>query len=166
MNHINPLNEAAAVRCLRDSLAAVDDDNELFLNTIEGETNLLEAIDQLLARMAFSRAMVAGLELVTSDLDSRRRRYEARLETDRAVIEQAMMIAELERMERPAATLSLAKRQPRVEIQTEADIPAEFWRVGDPILDRKALSAALKSGRAVPGACLSNAAPSLTVRIK
>jgi hypothetical protein len=53
----------------------------------------------------------------------------------------------------------------KLELIEEADIPAEFWKAGDPKLDRKALAEALKEGRSVPGVALSNQAPSLTVRI-
>lgn len=168
MSRLDPIKEAKAVAALRESLAATEtpfDDEALILDTVEGETGLFEAIDALLARMAVNRAMVEGLGKVLADLDLRAARYEKRIDTDRALIEQALMIAELSKVERPAATLSLTNRAPKVEVQTEADIPAEFWKAGEPKLDKKALAAAIKDGRTVPGACLSNAAPSLTIRI-
>lgn len=162
---LDPVREAQAVAALRSSMEALAaDDPTLLLDTIEGETGLLEAVDALLARMAETRALIAGTEIVAAELDARRRRFEARLASDRALIEQAMSIAELDKLERPAATLSLAKRQPRVEVQTESDVPARFWNAADPTLDKKALLAALKAGEAVPGACLSNAAPTLSIR--
>lgn len=166
-NWIDPVREAKAVKALRESLAAVDgDDDELLIDTIEGGTQLFEIFDKLLRRMAETRALIIGAEAVEGELFERRKRFEKRHDSDRALIEQAMMIAELDKVERPAGTLSLARRGPSLQLITEADIPAEFWKVGDPKLDRKALLAALKDGREVSGACLSNAAPSLTVRVK
>lgn len=164
--HIDPLKEAQAVAALRESLRQLgeDGDETLLLDSIEGETSLLEAIDRLLLQIAEDEALAEGVRLAVAELESRSHRFHKRAEGRRAVIEQALMIAELTKLERPTATLSLVNRPPKVEVSEEADIPAEFWNPGIPKLDRKALLAALKEGRAVPGACLSNSAPSLTIR--
>jgi hypothetical protein len=160
------LREADAAKALKASLAELGEDDQLLCDCIEGETGLLQAIDALLARMTESRSMIEGLAVVIGDLEARRRRYEARLEVDRGLIEQALLVAELGKLERPVATLSMSGRSPKVEVHTPADVPSEFWRPADPVLDRRALARALGEGRAVPGACLSNAAPSLTVRTR
>jgi hypothetical protein len=164
---IDPVREARAVQALRESLAAVDaHDETLLTDTIEGETGLFEALDLLLDRMTANRATVAGIAAVIADLETRKARFEKRIEADRAVIEQALMIAELPKVERPIATLYLSARAPKVEIATEADIPAEFWKTAPPTLDKRAIGEALKSGRSVPGAHLSNAAPTLSARFQ
>jgi hypothetical protein len=155
--------EAKAAASLRESLRQLGEgDEELMLDMIEGETSLVECID----RNAADRALIEGTERVIADLQSRADRVERRIKFDRALIEQAMMTAEITKIERPVATLSLTNRAASLRVDSEADIPAEFWTAGAPKLDRKALSAALKEGRPVPGAALSNAAPSLTVRVK
>jgi hypothetical protein len=159
--------EAEAAKAIRESLAKLGEtDADLVLDMTEGETSLFECIDALLLRMASDKALVVGTESVISDLEARKRRVEKRIEFDRGLIEQAMAIAELSKIERPAATLSLANRAPSLRIDSEADIPAEFWTAGAPKLERKAITDALKEGRAIPGVALSNAAPSLSVRIK
>lgn len=167
MARLDPIREAEAARVLRESLAQVDaDDDVLVLDMVEGETGLFEAVDALLRRIGENRAMVTGTDVELTNLADRKRRFEARIDADRALLEQAMMVADIPKLERPGATLSLSTRAPKVEVSVEADIPAEFWKVGDPKLDKKAVGEALKGGRAVPGACLSNAAPTLTVRTK
>lgn len=163
---LDPTREALAVKSLRESIGALDGDDQLLSDTIEGETGLFELIDALLVRMDENGAMAAGLAAVIEGHEVRRARFLKRVDADRALIEQAFMIAEIETVERPGATLFLSRRAPKVEISTEADIPAEFWKAADPTLDRKALLAALKEGRAIPGAALSNSAPSLSVRTK
>lgn len=164
--HLDPVKEAQAVAALKESLRQVgaDDDDALLLDSIEGETSLFEALDKLLLKITEDVAMAKGALDAAAALDARAERFGKRAEAHRALIEQALFIAELPKLERPTATLSLVNRPPKVEIAEEADIPAEFWKVGDPKLDKKSLLAALKEGRAVPGACLSNAAPSLTIR--
>jgi hypothetical protein len=163
---LDPIKEAQAVAALQESLRQLGegDDEALLADSIEGETSLLEAIDQLLLTIAESAGLAKGAQDAAETLCARAARLERRAEAARGVIEQALMIAELDKLERPAATLSLARRPPKLEVLEEADVPAEFWKTDDPKLDRKALLAALKDGRAVPGACLANSAPSLTIR--
>lgn len=157
--------EALAARNLRESLGQLADDEDLALDMIEGETSLVECIDKLLEQNTADRALVEGIAKVMSELDGRGARVERRIDMRRALIEQAMMTAEIKKLERPTATLTMANRRPSLRIDDEASIPAEFWTAGAPKLDRKALTAALAE-RPVAGAALSNAAPSLTVRIK
>lgn len=167
MSRMDPVREAQAVASLRASLAAVDaDDEALLLDTIEGETGLFEVIDAIIGRMVENRVMIAGLESVISDLETRKARYDQRIKADRTLIEQAMMIADLPKIERPAATLSLANRPPKALVEEESSIPPQFWKTGAPTLDKAALLAALKDGETIPGARLDNAAPSLTARFK
>lgn len=187
MSYIDPIKQAKAAQALRESIASVDaDDETLLIDTIEGETGLFEAIDYLLTRMAVAKAGLAGIETVKGELDARKARYAKRIDTDRALIEQAMSVAELTTIERPAATLTLSARAPALRIETESDIPSRYWKAGELTLDKKALLADLKARskaldtlpadgdeRAaalavlppeIPGAALSNGAPSLTVR--
>jgi len=148
-------------------MAGIDgyaNDPVLMLDMIEGETSLLEAIDKLLVGIAETQGLEAGARSAAAAIVARAERFAKRAEEARGLIEQALAVAELDKLERPAATLSLVRRAPKVEIAEEAEIPAEFWKPGDPRLDKKALLTALKEGRAVPGAALSNCPPSLTIR--
>lgn len=161
--------EAQAAKALRDSIAELrsgQEDEDLAIDMIEGETGLFECIDALLAANTADVAMSVGINKVVSDLEGRRRRVEARISTRRALIEQAMFTAEIKKVERPAATLTMTNRPASVVMIDEAAIPARFWTAGAPKLDRQALAEALRSGEPVPGAHLSNAAPTLTVRTK
>lgn len=166
MSYLDPIKEAKAVAALRESHAALlaDGDPELLLDTVEGETSLLEAIDRLLLSITESDGLAEGARRAAAEIESRAERFKKRAQSARAMIEQALMIAELDKLERPAGTLSLVRRAPKLELTEESEIPSEFWKAGDPKLDKKALSEALKEGRAVPGAVLSNCAPSLTIR--
>lgn len=160
--------EASAAKSLIESLRAMgEDDAELVAGMVEGETSLFEAIDILLGRILETKALLSGTESVMAELQARRERFETRVGSLRAMIEQAFAVAEIETsVERPLATLSMARRQPKVEIADEAAIPADYWKAADPKLDKKALLDALKSGLDVPGAYLGNAAPTLTLRTK
>lgn len=163
---LDPIKEAKAVAALKESLRDLGHggDEALLYYSIEGETSLFEAIDRLLLGIAEDEGRAMGARSAAAEIEHRAERFDKRAEAARALIEQALMVAEIDKLERPTATLSIVRRPPKAEITEEADIPAEFWKVGDPKLDKKAVLAALKEGRAVPGACLSNSAPSLTIR--
>jgi len=190
---LDPARAAQAVMALRQSIAVLNEDDQLLADTIEGETGLFEVIDALLIRIVGDRVHLEGIDAVVADLEERKSRFKRRIEADRALIEQAMMIAALAKIERPVCSLFLSARTPKVEVMTEADIPARFWKTPDPELDKKALGHALKERQAaiealgdikdpdakavalarleadhpdIPGAALSNAAPSLTTRWK
>jgi hypothetical protein len=66
----------------------------------------------------------------------------------------------------PDFTVSLRSVPPSVVIIDEGQIPQDYWKPQPPRLDRQGLSAALKSGSAIPGAALSNSQMTISVRTK
>lgn len=166
-SYVDPIKEAEAIRSLRQALECIGEgeDAQLLLDMIEGETSFCEAIDRLLLAVVEDEALQQGALQAADALKVRAGRLTQRAEITRGLIEQAMLAADLPKLERPSATLSMVHRPPKLEVAEEAEIPAEFWKLGDPKLDKKMLLAALKAGRTIPGACLSNSAPSLTIRM-
>jgi len=184
---IDPNKEAAAVKALLESIAAVDaEDDQLVLDMIEGESRFLDLIDALLLRRAECLGHVEGLDSAIATLEARKARFKARAESAKALIEQALTLADLPKLERPAATLTMSARAPSLIVTEESAVPSRFWRTPDPVLDKKALTAALRERRKaieslpedpearaaalaaipedIPGVELSNAAPTLTIR--
>jgi hypothetical protein len=159
--------ETQAVAALRASLGEMaNDDPELLADMIEGETSLFECFDRMLAANALDQAMADACAKAADEIHARGSRFYKRTIARRTLIEQAMMIAEVNKVERPLATLSITKGRAAVIVTEESDIPARFWKAGAPTLDKKAIADALKEGEAVPGATLNNPVPSLTIRTK
>jgi hypothetical protein len=157
--------EAEAARLLLANLKDVlAGDEDATLSTIEGETGLFEAIDEATARVLEIGAMQDAIGARMDSLKARMARLDAQSERIRTCIAVAMETAELKKLERPEATLSLGKKAATAVITNEADIPAEFWKPSDPKLDKKALLAALKDKREIPGATLSNGGTTLSIR--
>ncbi|RVH27857.1 siphovirus Gp157 family protein [Sinorhizobium meliloti] len=152
---------------LRDQ--GVDDDAELVADAIEGETNLLEAIEAALAQIDECDVLITGLQAKEEEFETRRKSIERRAERVRALIEQAMLATDQTSLKLPTATLSLTKRAPGLIVNSEADIPSRFFVEQErpaPKLDKKALAAAIKAGEQVPGANLDKGSVSLSVRRK
>lgn len=160
--------ETAAAASLRESLKTITTDEEAVRDTIEGETDLHELIAQVDASIIQDEALVAGNATLVSILQARSERVKVRIERKRAAIEQAMQISGLPSLEIPGATLSVKNVPPKVLITNEADIPARFFVQPEPVLDKKALNAAVKEAAAknetIPGTEMGNASTTLAVR--
>ena len=159
--------ELEVIASLKETLSTLGhNDPELLADMVEGETSLFDIFDRMLMGNVFDASHIEACESAINVIKERQRRFQNRIESRRSMIEQAMMIAELPKVERPIATLTIQARAAQVIITDEAEIPARFWKAADPKLDKKALGDALKAGEDVAGACLSNKAPSLTIRSK
>ncbi|GCA53177.1 siphovirus Gp157 [Sinorhizobium sp. KGO-5] len=147
-----------------------DEDAELVADTIEGETNLMEAIEEAIAELDECDVLVTGLKAKETEFEARRKAIEKRAERIRALIEQAMLATEQTSMKTTTATIVLTKRAPALIVIEEADIPTKYWIAPPapaPKLDKKALTADLREAKAtIPGATLDNGSFSLTVRRK
>lgn len=142
------------------------DDQEIVETAIEGETSLLEAIDEALAQIDECEILVTGLKAKEEVFADRRKVIEQRAERLRASIEQALIVTEQEKVTLPTATIYLAKRKPNIVIDNEADIPAAYWTIPkvEPKLDKKALKEALDAKEEIPGAHLDNGSVSISIR--
>lgn len=159
--------EKRAAEGLRAALAAIidiEEDAETVRDTIEGETGLHEAIAGVMDAIDEDEVFSAGIKAKVEELVKRKARIENRIKRKKVAIEAAMQAGELKRLEIPIATLSLRKVPPALEIIDEDLVPNAFWKLKDPVLDRKSLTSALRNGEAVPGAVLGNGSVSLSVR--
>jgi len=105
-----------------------------------------------------------GLKRHAETVAARRERLRKQAEGIRTALAAAMAHSGVKKLETPLATVSLRAVAPSVVVVDEAEIPAAFWKRGDPKLDRKALLESLKDKRPVPGAQLSNGGETLAVR--
>jgi len=158
--------ETEAAQRLKDMLAVTygADDADTARDMIEGETSLHEAMANAALELATVEGDKAGIEIAIAKLKARLTRYCNKAEGIRNALQAAMETAELTSLKTPAATLSVRASPPRVEIVEETAIPALFFKHPPPVLDKKAVSDALKAKKDVPGCVLSNQPPALSVR--
>jgi Siphovirus Gp157 len=161
-NKLKVLAETRVAAGLIDAYRAILDEASTH-DLIEGETSVLEMIDQLLSDVAGDAALIAGIDAVMADLAERKKRFKDRQERTRELLLYVMQSLELRSMERPAATLAVRVAPPRVIITDEAAIPQHLIRIKHE--PNKALIAdAIKAGEQVPGAELSNQPETLSLR--
>lgn len=185
---LDPAKELLALQALKDSIAdAAKDDPDLLLDMAEGETNIMELIDKVLEADLVDQGLLDGLANVKAIVKLREERFEMRMKTRRGLLEQALFILERKKLERPTATISITERKPTVTVTDESEVPSEYFRTPDPVLNKKALNdayAALLEKQAVetmtataegrepvqfpmiPGCVVNNGNASITIRRK
>jgi len=141
-------------------------DNRTLLDTLEGATDLHEAIAEVVRSALEDKALAQALRSRLEDMRQRLGRIEIAAEKKREAALNAMEQAEMMKLTAPDFTVSIRVNPPSVVVTSEADIPQEFWLPQPPKLNKKSLLEAINDGRAVPGAVLSNSKISLAIRTK
>jgi hypothetical protein len=141
-------------------------DETTLLDTLEGATDLKEALGEVIRSALDDEAMLSGLKGRLDDLKVRLDRIRHRIDKKREVALAVMEETGVERLCEPDFTVSLRVSPPGVVITSEDDIPEWFWIPQAPKLDKRAILDAIKAGTAVSGAQLSNSKISIAVRTK
>ena len=155
-----------AISNLKVSYPELLEDDEAWLATLESETDFNEILTTIIRRIEDTKALVIGTKDRFEELKSRKDRFEHRVETLRELAFKIMQAAELPKLELPEATLSIRKGSPQLIGDADAETLLPQFRRVSVAPDRKAIKDALEAGQTVPGYTLSNASPSLTIRIK
>lgn len=156
--------QAQLARALVQNLRDIgEDDDQLFADMVEGETELTDIVERAMDRVSEIDAMLVALKTRRDDLAERADRLSDQAAKLKTAVQAALETAGLQRMELPACTLSLRRVPPKVEVVDITELPSEYLIPQPPKVDRRALLAKLKE-TTVPGALLSN--PHLTLSIR
>ena len=160
--------EASRYNLLKERFLALypEADEETLLDTLGGITNLHEMIAALVRSALVDEALQAGLRTRIEDMRQRLARLAERGLKKRQLALEAMNEAGLKKLEQPDFTASARLGAPPLVVTSDTDIPESYWTPQAPRLDRQTLTSDLRRGDQVPGACLGNPAPILTVRTK
>ena len=159
------IQEIKAADVLKANLTDIaGDDTDLIRDMIEGETNLLALIAKADLQMIQDAALVEASKQAVETIESRATRISKRIELTRAAVMTAMQISERNTLELATGTLTIKSLPAKAIIVDEAQIPSQFWKSQDPILDKKAILSALKEGQSIEGAQLSNGGETLQIR--
>lgn len=141
-------------------------DEPTLLDTLEGATNLHEAIAEVARSVLLDESMIAALKLRLDNLSLRLSRFATSAATKRQAILHVMTEAGLGLLRREDMTIYTKEGVAGLQIIDEAVIPEWFWIPQKPKLDRSKLLATLKSGDHITGAALSDPKPQLQIRSK
>ena len=133
-----------------------DLDETTLADTLEGITDLNEAIAEVVRSALLDAAYIAGLKQRIDEMRERLDRLELRHERKRAAVLDAMEAAGIAKITEPDFTVTLKASPPSVCITDETAIPEWFWIPQPAKLDKRALLETLKAGTGITGAELSN----------
>ena len=147
------------------AMLANDDDDQLKLDTLEGETDLFEISRRILNRIEEDEGAVSVLSEQISDRQARKQQAQRRIERRREALMALMECGKLDKLPLPEATLSVRKVAPKAVVTDEAAVPDDYCKtIRRP--DMAAIKAGVEAGRAIPGIALDNGGASLTIRRK
>jgi Siphovirus Gp157 len=152
----------AVAAMLRDVLT---EDERAYVDTLEGETDLFEAVRFLLERVEDDEGLQDQLATQIESRGIRKARAGERVKHNREAIMALIQCAGLDKLTLPEATLSVRAVPPKAIVTDEAAVPdalCKFTRKPD----MTAIKAEVESGAVIPGVTLDNGGNSLTIRRK
>lgn len=106
-----------------------DGDEQLFLDMLEGETDLFRIVGRIHEQTARDDEMLVGIAAREANLKERKQRIGERVKASKAVIGKFLRAAQLARLELPEVTYSVRDGKPSLVV-TDADaVPDEYRRV-------------------------------------
>src|SRR5512139_3137533 len=136
--------ELKAAQLVREQVKdLVGEDLALIRDSVEGQTSLFEILSAMAEADGEEAALIEGLAAYIKKLQDRKMRIEERREIRRALMANALDIAELPRLVTAAGTITRKALPPKAIVVEEADIPERFYVPQEPKLDRAALLKAL-----------------------
>lgn len=164
---MNPTITMSQINALKLMLRdLVDEDEQLWIDSIEGETNAFELVGKALDAIEQEEGVQAALTEQMATRKDRRDRSEARAEGYRQTIAAIMECAKLTKMPLPEATLSLRTLPASVQVTNKEAVPEEYT-VSKPAPNIKAIKEAFDPEGQLPNwLARVEPRPSLTIRRK
>jgi hypothetical protein len=139
-------------------------DEQTLADTLEGATNLREALEALVRSALEDECLTKALRERIEAMRGRLARLEARAASKRQVVVEGMSVADMPKIVAPDFTASVRTGPPGVEIVDESELPIDFLVPQAPKPDKRLILDALTRGAPVPGALLAEPKVSLAVR--
>jgi hypothetical protein len=142
------------------------DDDILRADMLEGETDIREIVTSINRMIEDGKALKDGTQARLDDLSDRRARFQKRIDFGRDLIRKILEAAQISKLELPEVTASLKNNPQQLIGDPDPNVlPDELVKITR-APDRAKIKEALARGLTVPGFTLSNAPPSLSLRVK
>lgn len=139
------------------------DDEELFRDTLEGNTRFNEIMDRLLIEMRDNETLAEATAARIAKIRERQTRLTHRAQFYRSLMHRLLTVTGIQSVALAEAKVSIMKSPDKVIITDESAVPDAFMKITkEP--NKTAIKNAIKTGTYVPGAALSNGGTSITIR--
>ncbi len=153
---------------LKDRLKTIfglEDDEQTLSDTLEGESDLQDALAEVVREARRAEAMADAVEAIMDANRVRKARHDARADRLRALVAWAMSETSLKKISAPDLTISFRAGKPSVVIEDETCLPSHHvTEIRSTKPNKASIKDALEAGESVTGARLSNGACGITVR--
>ena len=154
------------IRRLADSIREMcNDDDDTFLDTLDGETDALDILGKLIQE----RSEVLGYEVANKELADQYKKRADRMANKADAINQTMKhlltAMGVKKVNHALATVSITKPRWSVEVVDEAQVPTQL-KITTTKPDLRAIKKHLDDGEPVPGCRPKVGYEGVTVRIK
>lgn len=149
---------------LRANFPDLEDDEQTWIDTIEGESSLLEVAAKVVDRIGEVEAMSDTLKTRIGGLMIRKGRFDTQAEALRGALVILMGEAALTKLELPEATISLRHIAPKLIVTDPEAVPDELCTFTKKPKLADIRTAAEQSGKPIPGTTLDNGRSSVTIR--
>jgi len=159
--------DAASDAALREALLrefpTLAEDEPALTDTLDGISDFPERCRALIVSSLDDETMAEALTARIRKMASRKSRLEDRVMRKQFLVQAAMEAAARKRFDFPEATVTLTKGSRHVIVTDEAALPDAYVKIiRKPV--KADIKAALDAGDDVPGAALSNPAPTISIR--
>lgn len=139
------------------------DDEELFRDTLEGNTRFNEIMDRLLNELRDNETLAEAAAARIGKIRERQTRLTHRAQFYRGLMHRLLSMTGIKFVALGEAKVSVVNSPDKVIITDESAIPDTFCKiVKEP--NKTAIKNAIKNGQYVPGATLSNGGTTIQVR--
>lgn len=141
------------------------DDDQAFLDTLDGEMDVTEAASRALRWLHEQQAQAEACKSLSDIYAARRKVFDGRVEGARTALFHFLQYLGVKSMPLPEGTLSIVAGREKVMGDPDADaLPDTLVRIKrEP--DKTAIKAALEAGETVAGYTLSNGGQTLQVKV-
>ena len=126
-----------------------DGDEQLFLDMLEGETDLFRIVARIHEQIARDTETLVGIKERKANLREREERISNRVDASKALIGKFLRSAKLPRLELPEVTYSVRDGKPKLEIIDPAAVPPEYQRT-KPEPDKTKINEAFAESESLP----------------
>jgi len=154
------------IRRMSDNIRAMcGDDQDTFLDTLDGETDAMDILGALIKERNEMLGNEAALKELAKQYKERADRMNAKADAIAQTMGHLLDAMGERKVQHPFATVSRTKARARVVIEDEHQIPTQLMKVKKSP-DLTAIKAQMDAGEYVPGAAIALGNEGVTVRSK
>lgn len=145
--------------------AMVGDDEDCFLDTLDGETDAMDVLGKLIQERQEIQANEVAVKALAKTYQERAARLNAKADAISQTIGHLLDAIGSKKVAHPLATVSRTKARQSVLVTNPEEIPTQLTKVKRSP-DLAAIKKQLEAGEFVPGAEIKLGNPGVTVRVK